>query len=108
MKKFFQWLFKFLRWFFGYDSSLHTLEIDQLYEQLKSNTDTMTSAADTLDAVNKKLYETQVQLDNCMRALGQMNHDKNVPGIMTMNVEIRSKLISEGYAVLPKKKWRDD
>lgn len=64
-------------------------------------------AARTFLHVHLHARRTAVQLDECMRALGQMRHlPEN--GKMEMSVEARSKLIRDGYGALPSGwKWRD-
>lgn len=47
-----------------------------------------------------------IQLDECLKTLGQMHHSQHEAGVMQMKTEKRSKLISNGYAALPPRKWR--
>ena len=49
---------------------------------------------------------TAVVLDDCTRALGQMNHTIHIHGVMTMSLETRADVIRQAHAVLPKKNWR--
>lgn len=57
-----------------------------------------------------------IQLDDCMRELGQLNHNDRTctechtrlssPDTMTMKLAVRKRLSAEGYQLLPKTKWR--
>ena len=59
-----------------------------------------------------------IQLDNCLRQLGQMRHNEgncphcdkriNSPGVMLMDTKMRHELINQSYPVLPKRRWRNN
>jgi hypothetical protein len=52
--------------------------------------------------------KTATHLDDCMRAMGLMNHTREEPGMMTMKTQLRGELINRSWQTLPTWKWRDD
>lgn len=55
-----------------------------------------------------KARETARHLDDCMRAMGQMNHSRHHPDEMLMKIKVRGELINRSWQTLPTWKWRDD